>query len=167
MYVELPYKTPKPFDTKAQAIRFLKNHKNKKFRRYASDKQTIKFIMNRHKMYLTTSPKIGLYVEVKSEWSDVASISNEFYDKVNIYPEIDEKIDCFGVCDSVKNFLDIFDEKLKNSGRKYFVCFVPLTKEEQPKFGGWRWCKWGEYIGTQNQTAEYLYDELYIKKVML
>lgn len=32
-------------------------------------------------------------------------------------------------------------------------------KEHEPPKDGWRWHKWGPYIGTQEPKAEYLYDE--------
>lgn len=37
--------------------------------------------------------------------------------------------------------------------------FVKMERCEQYPEGGWRWHKWGPYIGVQNPQCEYLYDE--------
>lgn len=34
-----------------------------------------------------------------------------------------------------------------------------IYKNQQPPVGGWRWHKWGSYIGTYESKHEYLYDE--------
>jgi len=40
-----------------------------------------------------------------------------------------------------------------------------IRKDLEPTDGGWRWHKWGEYIGTQNPQMEYIHDEPEIEKV--
>lgn len=45
------------------------------------------------------------------------------------------------------------------------VFFTPMVRAEQSPEGGWRWHKWGEYIGDHTPTAEYLYDEPEIERV--
>lgn len=49
--------------------------------------------------------------------------------------------------------------------RKFAVCFTRIDRAEQDAQGGWRWHKWGPYIGNQRPTAEYLYDEPDIETV--
>ena len=67
-------------------------------------------------------------------------------------------LNSYGVCDSPEQlypyikFLDTLD-------KKYAVFFTEMNKEDQSEEGGWRWSKWGEYIGNQKSSAEYLYDE--------
>jgi hypothetical protein len=34
-----------------------------------------------------------------------------------------------------------------------------ISKKDQPYVGGWRWHKWGKYIGDQNPMCEYIADE--------
>lgn len=50
---------------------------------------------------------------------------------------------------------------LRNSERKFVVGFNPIfqEKENKGKGGGWRWHKWGGYIGKHNVQYEYLDDE--------
>jgi hypothetical protein len=70
--------------------------------------------------------------------------------------EIDPDLNCFGVCDSPDQFLERYHEALKKSPRTYCVAFMHIPK---PNNWGWRWHKWGEYIGTGNPVCEYLDDE--------
>ena len=71
----------------------------------------------------------------------------------------------YGVCDSPEQFLVRFGEKLHASPRKFCVSFTEIRKENQDPDGGWRWHKWGPYVGGQNPTCEYIYDEPNIEAV--
>ena len=65
-----------------------------------------------------------------------------------------------GVSDNLGQILDFHYKELKEScKRKFIVCATPIIKAEQPKSGGWRWHKWGEYIGYKEPQHEYLVDE--------
>lgn len=79
------------------------------------------------------------------------------------YPEFDSKdkeyLSPYGVCDSVEQMLDYYGDSLTSPDRCFCVAFTPVRKENQPERGGWRWHKWGPYIGNQNPQWEYLYDE--------
>lgn len=63
----------------------------------------------------------------------------------------------YGVCDNVEQVIEMY--KLNDSEKQFTISMTPMRKEHQSENGGWRWHKWGEYIGTQESTAEYLYDE--------
>ena len=92
----------------------------------------------------------------------------------------------YGVCDNVDDILNFdisgyYDEEyydgedraellaelpyktlgelLEKSDRQYAIFMVPMRQEEQSEQGGWRWHKWGPYIGKHNVKYEYLYDE--------
>lgn len=66
----------------------------------------------------------------------------------------------FGVCDSPEQFLEHDIGKwIVASEKKYVVSFTKITKAEQPKEGGWRWHKWGPYIGKREPECEYIHDE--------
>lgn len=64
----------------------------------------------------------------------------------------------FGVCDSYEQILEHFPS-LITSDKKYIVALSKVTKGIEGTPYGWRWHKWGPYIGTQKPTTEYLYDE--------
>lgn len=72
----------------------------------------------------------------------------------------------YGVCDSAAQLLEKYPE-LEAPGRSFVVTLKEVKKSEQSSDGGWRWHKWGEYIGTQGPTREYLYDEPLIESVFV
>jgi hypothetical protein len=67
----------------------------------------------------------------------------------------------YGVADSVEQVKEYFKEEIEDPNRKYFITATPVfqNKENRGKGGGWRWHKWGEYIGLLNPQCEYLDDE--------
>lgn len=77
----------------------------------------------------------------------------------------EENFHSHGVCDSPEQFMEKLGKHLESSSDEYVVCFVRLRKDEQYESGGWRWHKWGEYIGNQEPKCEYLYDEPVIEEV--
>lgn len=80
------------------------------------------------------------------------------------YPDLGE-FSCYGVCDSPVGLLERLPERVKASDTKYVINMVKLEKKNQESEGGWRWHKWGPYIGKQSPTTEYLYDEPLIEEV--
>jgi hypothetical protein len=71
----------------------------------------------------------------------------------------------YGVCDSPEQFMKRFGDLLVKSPREICVAFTPMRRSEQPKNGGWRWGKWGPYIGNQKPSREYIADEPDIEEV--
>ena len=64
----------------------------------------------------------------------------------------------YGVCDGIENLLEVIPELL-SPDREFVVLLHKITRSGQPRYEGWRWHKWGDYIGTQTPTTEYIYDE--------
>lgn len=73
--------------------------------------------------------------------------------------ELPGGVPCYGVCDSVGQFMEKFGDALKADAAGYCLSFTRIAKDEQSPEGGWRWHKWGEYVGNGEPTTEYLYDE--------
>lgn len=69
-----------------------------------------------------------------------------------------------GVCDSYEQVLEKVPE-LHDPDRHFVLYLTCVRKDEQESWGGWRWHKWGEYIGEHEITTEYLYDEPVVEKV--
>ena len=70
----------------------------------------------------------------------------------------------YGVADNASQILDYYERLLAEYGgymnsRKFIITMSPIFRENQPENGGWRWHKWGQYIGDFAQQHEYLYDE--------
>lgn len=80
------------------------------------------------------------------------------------YPEVGD-LGAYGVCDSVEQLLARCPE-LESAARRFIVMVTPIRREAEPDEGGWRWHKWGEYIGTQKPEHEYLYDDKHIDEVL-
>ena len=64
----------------------------------------------------------------------------------------------YGVVDSLEQFYSYF-KFLDFLDQKYVAFLTPIQKKNQPSDGGWRWHKWGQYIGKHKPQHEYLYDE--------
>lgn len=66
----------------------------------------------------------------------------------------------YGVADSIKQIKEYFKDEIE-SARPYIISVTPVyqDKEHAGKGGGWRWHKWGEYIGKLTSKCEYLDDE--------
>lgn len=71
----------------------------------------------------------------------------------------------FGICDNYEQILKEYPELQEYTDRNFVVLMTPIYKDEQEPRGGWRWHKWGEYIGDKKPTHEYLYDEPDIEMV--
>lgn len=68
----------------------------------------------------------------------------------------------YGVCDNYQQVLDRVPEVKKyidDPDNQYIIQLSPVVKKGQPSRQGWRWERWGDYIGDQKSYAEYLYDE--------
>lgn len=72
----------------------------------------------------------------------------------------------YGVCDTPEQVLERWPS-LETDPRRFIILFGEIRKDEQPEHGGWRWHKWGEYIGTKDPQCEYLADEDDIDSVLI
>lgn len=68
-------------------------------------------------------------------------------------------MESYGVCDTPDQFLGSFGDLLERSPHKFVVSFTHVRKDAQPPEGGWRWHKWGPYVGKGQPSMEYLFDE--------
>lgn len=84
---------------------------------------------------------------------------------VESYPDLPLAMHAYGVCDSPGQLIQDFGEALADSARRFVVSFTRIQRADQPPSGGWRWHKWGPYVGHQQPTCEYLYDEANIEEV--
>ena len=75
-----------------------------------------------------------------------------------------ENENSYGICDNYEQILQYYPE-LNSLDRKFIISMTPIIKKDESEKDGWRWHKWGEYIGNQNPQHEYLYDEEGIEKV--
>lgn len=84
------------------------------------------------------------------------------------YPDFganDDAFSCYGVADSPGQILVAGGRLLLAEDRKFVIGVTYISADEQPESGGWRWHKWGPYIGTGVPTTEYIHDEQYLRQV--
>lgn len=79
----------------------------------------------------------------------------------------DDTFNSFGVCDDFTQIIAKCPELVDDRNRKFAIAVCEIIKSKQPAQGGWRWHKWGPYIGTKKPTTEYLYDETEISSVFV
>lgn len=92
--------------------------------------------------------------------------SSHFVPGWNSWPAFkDLNFNCYGICDAYEQVLASCPE-IESSTKEYLVCVTPVERADQPEVGGWRWHKWGPYIGAQIITREYLFDESLIERVL-
>lgn len=88
--------------------------------------------------------------------------NEEFEQWLDSIPDGDEDFadweEPYGVCDSPQQFLAKDLAFLKDLDFNYCVFFVHIQKHPGEKYG-WRWHKWGSYIGEGTPQCEYLDDE--------
>lgn len=69
---------------------------------------------------------------------------------------------CYGVADNASQVIEHFKAIESEMGIDFgncVICLRPIRKDQQPSEGGWRWHKWGKYIGVKKPQCEYIYDE--------
>ena len=73
----------------------------------------------------------------------------------------------YGLCDNYHQVLEHYkDSKFISSNEKWCLLLSPIFRKDQAEHGGFRYHKWGEYIGNQNPTHVYLYDDKHIDMVI-
>lgn len=67
----------------------------------------------------------------------------------------------YGVADSIEQLKEYFKEEVECLERKFFIEVTPVWQDKSKvgQGGGWRWHKWGSYIGKLEPQCEYLDDE--------
>lgn len=78
----------------------------------------------------------------------------------------DESISVYGVCDTWQQIIKKWPELL-DLDRRFVILVTEMRREDEPPSGGWRWHKWGAYIGDHHPQHEYLYDEKSIESVFV
>jgi len=89
--------------------------------------------------------------------------SSDYLPGYNHYAEL--SIEPYGVCDNTQQIFDKCPEIKESSDRQFVITVTLIEKKTQPPEGGWRWHKWGPYIGDHTPEYEYLYEEDDIDKV--
>ena len=108
----------------------------------------------------------GMYII--GHWNPETMVVQEFVenwgdDHVPLIAKNGEEMCHYGVCDNPEQLLEYVD--LETPDTKYVVFLVEIRREAQEPQGGWRFHKWGPYIGSHDIQYEYLYDQKDIDRV--
>lgn len=87
----------------------------------------------------------------------------ERFDAIQRHFDNDDPED-FGVCDEPDQVLKRWPQ-IETDPRPLIILFQEIRRANEPRDGGWRWHKWGRYIGTREPQCEYLAHEPEIEKV--
>lgn len=111
-----------------------------------------------------TDAEVITYKDGVYENPHYSSCNGEFWLQEMGIEVIDGCVD-YGVADNYEQILEYYSSKVNDPKHNYVILLSEVRKDKQPSEHGWRWHKWGKYIGTQNPQYEYLYDEENIEKV--
>jgi len=92
-------------------------------------------------------------------------ISGIVLDEYDSFSKDGDYRDNYGVCDNHRQILAHYPELQGCTDRNFVVFMTPIIKAEEPEKEGWRWHKWGSYIGEYEPRCEYIHDEPEIEKV--
>lgn len=75
--------------------------------------------------------------------------------------EAQEMFYIYGVCDNASQILDVYPDIPDD----YVIFMAPIFSDKTEPCSGWRWHKWGPYIGIQEHYHEYLNDEPHVDMI--
>lgn len=64
----------------------------------------------------------------------------------------------YGLADNEEQVLERY-KHLADRKEQFVIFMTPMYRKFESSWGGFRFHKWGEYIGTHDLTCEYLYDQ--------
>lgn len=107
------------------------------------------------------------YIQRLIEWEESKPLKVLINKRLNrkLYDRSYDSLGSYGVVDHPNQIHRYYD--LHHDPRNLCVSFTPIYKKDQPSWGGWRWHKWGPYLGTKKPKCEYLYDEKNIDRVFV
>lgn len=102
-----------------------------------------------------------------------AMYGNKFFRKLKGIESVEERIkytrNCwfYGVADNAEQVVEFYNRNEDGvfSGN-HVIVFFDVYRDKRFPFSGWRWHKWGPYIGTKKPSKEYLNDEPEIDHVI-
>jgi hypothetical protein len=74
---------------------------------------------------------------------------------------MDNYIPMYGVADNIEQIKSLYKKQIDDPATKWVITLTPVSqnKEKKGKKDGWRWHKWGSYIGILKPQCEYIDDE--------
>lgn len=76
---------------------------------------------------------------------------------VESYPNLGSTEPYF-VTDNLDTIQKYYDEQINDPEHEYVISVTEVKKQDQPEDDGWRYHKWGQFIGDVEPDSEYIYD---------
>jgi hypothetical protein len=106
-------------------------------------------------------PEAGVYIFEHFNPGYQLGVNDLEYDYQ--YPRVEPS--SYGVCDNWEQLKAALSPFVFEPGRNFVIALTLVKREDQSSEGGWRYHKWGPYIGVQGPSHEYLYDDKHIDQV--
>lgn len=91
----------------------------------------------------------------KTYWNTLDNIH-----RICDYIAYDNNVWYYGVADNIEQVLELYNKNEFGYFKgNHVILYNEVIKNPNEPCSGWRWHKWGEYIGTQKPRCEYLNDE--------
>ena len=132
------------------------------------------------KNYFGKTKYIGVYYSYRSD-SEIDEFSKqkcprgteEYYKKLNSFEDSLDRMYFeknhwdYGIADNIEQVIEYYYKNEKGYFKgNHVILYYEINKNANKPHSGWRWHKWGEYIGIQNNCCEYLNDEPEIERVI-
>ena len=133
--------------------RLAKIHKELKEEGCYENLESLEYLSPNHPHW---RPMKGIYEGPFSDPNFMYLLYDEFI-KIDRQPIFE----AYGVADNIEQILNYHKEEFIDTPEKYILFYTKIYqhKENAGEWGGWRWHKWGPYIGNLNPQCEYLDDE--------
>lgn len=102
-----------------------------------------------------------------------ALYDDEFFRRIRNIEDLEERMkyqrNCwfFGVADNIEQVVDFYNKNKDGVfAGNHVITFFDVYRNKNNPYCGWRWHKWGLYIGEKKPVAEYLNDEPEIDHVI-
>jgi len=111
------------------------------------------------------------YKDMVEKMASVPENVESLYNRKNLKHLVPDdeyfELSSYGVVDSVEQLFSYYD--FDGDSRNFCIGFQRVDRDisNKGRGGGWRWHKWGPYIGHQKPTTEYLDDEEFIDHVFV
>ena len=111
----------------------------------------------------------GVYVSFNFRALEFEELGEQltYEQQYGLYPDYSKSQ--YGVADNLDQILEYYKEEIDSDDR-FFIYVYPIyqDKSNRGNGGGWRWHKWGPYIGQLTPECEYLDDEdFYVDYVLI
>lgn len=91
------------------------------------------------------------------------NVASHLFDQLTFHKFAKRRAVKSGICDNASQVINKHSKIVKDKNKKYIIFLSPVFKCDQQVGTGFRWSRYGKYIGVQDQSEKLLVDEPYIE----